>query len=615
MCGFVGSTRPGPGALALAESLAARIAFRGPDGEGAFADEFVAIGHRRLAVLDLDRRGNQPMASAATGAVIAYNGEVYNHLELRASLAPRAWRTGTDTETLLALFDERGADFAPLLRGMFAFALHDPRGGRLHLVRDRLGIKPLFVAKHAGRWFFGSDLRAVAAHPQFPRVLDEGTLRDYLLFGYIPGNRTIWRAARPLPPGTRLEIDLRTGRGRLHRWWDPSDHARPGAIRHEREADEALDALLDESVRLRTLSDAPLGCFLSGGVDSSLVAACLAASGARPLRTFHIGFEEASHDESRHAAAVARHLGAEHHAETFTARDCLDLAPSLADILDQPFADPSVLPTALLARMARRRVVVALSGDGGDELFLGYDRYRWLESLLRRTRRVPPGLRRAAGAIAARMPGRDLPRIGAGLLHGGEREAYGAIVAGWNAPVAGRVLRRRIDFDRAPFHDLAEEADFATPAEAAAYADLRCYLPGDILFKADRATMFHGLEARVPLLDHKIAEFALGLPSALRWDGRGGKPMLRRAAARRLPAKLFDRPKAGFAVPLEHWFRGPIAPLADEHLHPEALGAHGLFDAAAVQRLRREHAAGRRNHAAMLWALLVFQIWFEGQAL
>ncbi len=612
MCGIVGITRPGecpPDAFA---AMVDALRHRGPDARGEYRDEHVALGHRRLSILDLSTNGAQPMADGESRAVIVFNGEIYNHRELRGRLPDIRWKSTSDTETILHLFLKFGPSFVTMLNGMFAIAIHDIAGRRLLLYRDRLGEKPLHY-HHAGDLLvFASELKALLPHPAFPRAIDERAVREYLLFNYIPAPATIYRAARKLPPGAMLEWKYDAPAATITTYWNADDTLKQSAP-PPKDMDGEMESLLIDAVRIRTLSDVPLGCFLSGGIDSTAVALALKQSGAAPIETFTIGFEDADYDESRWAARVAKHLGTTHHAHTVKEEDLLSIVPRLADIYDEPFADASMIPTILLAEWTRRRVTVALSGDGGDEAFLGYDRYTWAETVARRMRHVPASLRRGLAAIGARAPHYRLRTASNGLRYRDEAAIYPAVFAGWNAPVSRRLLARdlrpRRGFASHPIHQLTARWPNLTPAERGGLTDLQHYLPDDILTKVDRATMAASLEARAPFLDHRLVEFAQRLPVEEKIMGDQRKIVLRRYLLRHMPEDLVERPKRGFAVPLKHWFRGKLKSLLHDSLSPAEIGRHGFFSTRAVRQLLDDHERGRGNYERQLWALLCFQLW------
>lgn len=643
MCGIVGCTLPEECPSEAFGRMVDAMERRGPDGRGEWRDEFVAIGHRRLAVIDPTPCGAQPMASGDGNVLVAFNGEIYNHRELRALLPDARWRSASDTETILRLYEREGLAFVERLNGMFAIAIHDRRAGKLFLFRDRLGIKPLHVYWDGTRLMFASDLRALRAHPRFDRTLDQAAVRDYFIFNYVPAPKTIFAKATKLRPGAMLEFRYESRRISVRKWWRASDH-----LRDPRDVDRAgideraeeLRALLLDAVRMQTLSDVPLGCFLSGGVDSTAVAWALSQTTPHP-RTFCIGFREEAFDESPHARLTARALGTEHRTETLEARDCIGLVEGIGGMLGEPFADASLLPTLLLSRVARQHVTVALSGDGGDELFGGYDRYRWFRNAMAAERFVPDGddelfggydryrwirnamavgrfvpdgLRRGVLAMAAMLPHYRVRTAAQALAWKGRRDAYGQFLAGWNSPWVRTLFGvDKFDFSKHSFHKAGKPARNLEPVERASYSDLVQYMPDDLLAKVDIASMHHSLEVRLPLLDHRIVEFALGLPPEMKIRGDETKVVLRRALRNEVPGDVLARPKAGFAVPLRHWLRKELRPLAEELLRPESLPRFDdkwpNIQPNVVRATWKRHLGGRWNHERQLWALMVFVLW------
>lgn len=610
----------------LVEGMRDAITHRGPDDAGSWVDGAVAFGHRRLSIVDLSALGHQPMASPDGRYVICYNGEVYNFLTLREELRARghAFRGGSDTEVMLAAFSEWGVQAAVRrFIGMFAFALWDTREQALYLVRDRLGIKPLYVGRSAaGGLLFGSELKALMAHPGFSRRVAPDALGDYLRYTYVPSPRCMFADAMKVPPGHWMRLTAPDAPWKPEPYWTLEDTAREGRARPfagtRAEAEEALDALLRDAVRLRMIADVPLGGFLSGGIDSSLVVALMQAQADRPVKTFTIGFAEARYDESRYARAIAEHLGTAHTEMTVTPQEAQALIPSLPVMYDEPLADVSQIPTHLVSALARRHVIVALSGDGGDELFGGYDRYRFGDRAWRRLRRVPLGLRRGGAALLG-LAGRSLPGV-SGRRSAQLAKAAGLLgVPGWEALYRQLVSTTGepdalIDPDlRAPGGDRLLQclsgATALAPVERMMLADAAVYLPDDLLTKFDRASMMVGLEGRVPLLDHRVAEFAWTLPLAWRTDPQEGKILLRRVLARHVPASLFERPKMGFEVPIGQWLRGPLRGWADELLDVGPLRQAGFFDAQAVRRIWEAHSAGRADGGHLLWSVLMFEAW------
>jgi len=565
----------------------------------------VAIGMRRLSIIDV-AGGHQPMTNEDGTVHVVFNGEIYNYQSLRARLLTGRHRltTSSDTETLVHLYEDHGAGLARELRGMFGFAIWDDRRRRLLVARDRLGIKPLYYWPTRDGVAFASELRALVTLPEFPRTIDPDAVVDYMAVGYVPEPRTIFAGVHKLPPGHLLEW-TRDGGVRTERYWSPAVAENTRIT--EQEAVEETRRLLDESVRIHLLSEVPLGAFLSGGIDSSGVVATMARISDRPVRTFSIGFAEREFDESEHAAEVASALGTEH-TQLVVRPDAELLFEQVARALDEPFGDPSALPTFLVSYLARRDVTVALSGDGGDELFGGYTRYFELNG----ARSLPPIARSVLRNVALRLPhatygrnrllslGRTMRGRYAGTVALPLREAEGGLLR-------EDVARRAVPFDKTLdrwFTD-GSARDFMTQLMI---VDVQSYLPGDILTKVDRMSMAHSLEARVPLLDHEIAEFALSLPPSLKFRDGVGKWVLRRALGDRVPDEVFRRPKQGFDVPLRDWFRGPLAHRLAA-LSDRSSAVYDFVEPRAVERIVQEHRVGRRDHARTIWRLVMFDQW------
>jgi asparagine synthase (glutamine-hydrolysing) len=618
MCGIAGylatgDTPPPDGLLA---AMGRTMAHRGPDGSGEWRspDGRAGLAHRRLAIIDLSPAGAQPMLSGDGRFAISFNGEVFNYREIREELKGlgHAFRGDSDTEVILAACAQWGVEAAvSRFIGMFAFGLWDARERTLSLVRDRIGIKPLFLARAPGLLLFASELKAIAAHPAFSREVDRAALRHYLSFQYVPAPMTIYRDAGKVMPGHIVTIaadGTRTDRA----WWSLADRWNPEAGRGRSEADllDELKGLLASSIRYRMISDVPLGAFLSGGIDSSLVVALMQRESTRPVETFSIGFREAGFDESPHARAVAAHLGTDHHEKTCTAQDALALVRRLPEHYDEPFADSSAIPTMLVSEFTRGRVTVSLSGDGGDELFCGYPRYDWLRKAAF-LKNVPAALRVPACRLLRRIPVHKLQRGAETLLHDDLAELYFHTV--------GIVERSRMpelvdgvgDDPRLAWHATFRDARWGCVEERAMATDILTYLPDDILQKVDRASMAFSLEARVPLLDHRVVEFAARLPMAFKRRGGTGKYLLRKVLHELVPRELVERPKMGFGIPLNRWLRDGLRPLLDEYLSPERVRREGFLRPEGVTRLVREHLSGSRDHMYRLWALLSFALWRE----
>jgi len=628
MCGIAGlldmrGRRPVP------EPLLARMtdvqAHRGPDGRGLHREPGLGLGHRRLAIIDL-AAGAQPMGNEDGTVWVTYNGEIYNFAELRAELEAAGHRFATrcDTEVIVHGWEEWGERCVERFRGMFAFAVWDRRREALFLARDRLGIKPLHYALLPDGWLaFGSELKALAELPAFPRAIDESAIEDYLALGYVPDPKTVYAAARKLPPGHTLLVRRGRPLAAPRRYWMPR-FAPDARLRPGRAAEE-LVARLREAVRIRLVAEVPLGAFLSGGVDSSAVVAMMAAESDGPVRTCSIAFDERGFDESAHAARVAAHCGTRHHVER-TRPDDLCLVDELASLYDEPFADSSALPTWKVCELARRHVTVALSGDGGDECYAGYRRYRWHMREERIRALLPLGLRRAVfgplGRIYPKLDWAPRPlraRTTLQALARGRIEAYfenfAILPTALRRRLLAPALRRRLDGYRAieTFHRHLPDAP-DEPLAQVQYLDLVTYLPGDILTKVDRASMAHALEVRVPVLDHKLVEWAGTLPASLKLRGGEGKWILKRALEPWLPREVLYRPKMGFAVPLARWFRGPLRERVRAALLGETLAGSGLVDPKAVAGLLEAHQSGRRDHSAGIWALLMLEAFLRREA-
>ncbi|MDR3639877.1 MAG: asparagine synthase (glutamine-hydrolyzing) [Humidesulfovibrio sp.] len=629
MCGICGIYAPGDaGALAPLAAMNASLAHRGPDGHGLWTDPdaCVGLGHRRLAILELSPLGHQPMQSASGRYVLSYNGEIFNHARLREELSPlgHPFRGGSDTEVLLAAIEQWGlAGALGRAIGMFALALWDRQERRLSLARDRLGVKPLYLGRLGldgrGGVLFGSELKALRRHPGFNAGLDRDALALYFRHNYIPAPHSIYAQVQKILPGEIVTF-APSGETRT-RYWDAETVWRQGFAEpftaDAQEVTDALERLLRDAVALRMLADVPVGAFLSGGVDSSLVAALMQKQSARPVRTFSIGFAEAAYDEAPHARAVARHLGCAHTELTVSAHDLLDIVPDMPRLWDEPFADSSQIPTAILCRLTRGHVTVALSGDGGDELFSGYERYPWTLRAHRLLSVVPGPLRRTAHAAL-----RLLPTAFWGLLpHGhklrwrldvmrvsGFEALYRHFVSHLKDP---RILvpgAREPESAAALLRPLGDTTDARRAWMS--LADILGYLPDDILTKVDRASMAVALEARTPLLDHRVVEFAAHVPLHLK-VGPGGqsKWLLRQVLGRHVPQALVDRPKMGFGVPIAAWLRAELKAWAEDLLSPATIRRQGILDAAFVEHMWREYLAGEDNWCHCLWDVLMFQAW------
>ncbi|MDQ2878023.1 MAG: asparagine synthase (glutamine-hydrolyzing) [Pseudomonadota bacterium] len=639
MCGIAGfidfgGTRSRGHNDALARVMERALEHRGPDGGDVWADaeRGVWLVHRRLSIIDVSTNGDQPMV-ADDGAVLIWNGEGYNADRLRPELAAAGYRFRghSDTEVVLNGFRHWGVEeTCARLIGMFAFAYWEPNRDRLTLGRDRLGKKPLYWSKTPRGLMFGSDLAALRLHPDCPREIDHASVASYLRTGCVAEPDSILAGVSKVRPGGLLAYDLASGAVTPSTYWSVVEAARRGLADplggSPADAVAAAGALLEDAVALRMISDVPLGAFLSGGIDSSLVVALMQARSSRPVKTFSIGYHDRAYDESDHAAAVARHLGTDHEALMVTAEDAMRTIPLMPSIYTEPFADVSQIPTYLVASMARSQVTVALTGDGGDEVFAGYNRHVAAGGLLGRLNGLPGPVRRAlSGGMTALSPRRWDALLGlipesrrprnigeklhklAPLLGRSEPELYRSLVSQWADVGAVQLGAERAG----PIDDAATFAMLPDLVARMRWLDMVTFLPDDILVKIDRATMAVGLEARAPLLDHRLVELSWRIPSSVHLHQGQGKWILRALLARHVPPALFERPKAGFGIPIGAWLRGPLRDWAESLLSARALDDAGLVRTAAVRAVWRRHLAGQVNAQYGLWTVLMLQAWHQ----
>ncbi len=639
MCGIAGVLGATDRSLsAVVACMAESIRYRGPDDAGVWCDSAagLGLGHARLSILDLSPAGHQPMLSGSGRYVIVFNGEIYNHLELREELRGMSWRGHSDTETLLGAVETWGIEKTlRSLVGMFAFALWDKVERRLTLARDRIGEKPLYYGWSQGTFLFGSELKALTAYPGWRGEIDRGALACYMRYAYVPLPHSIYAGIRKLLPGTFIALSSTDKAGYLpepQSYWSALDVSR----QHERtdltdsQAADELDALLRRAVKSQMISDVPLGAFLSGGVDSSTIVALMQAQSSQPIKTFSIGFKEDDYDEARHAKAVAAHIGTDHTEFYVTASDALAVIPRLPSIHDEPFGDSSTIPTHLVAQLARRHVTVALSGDGGDELFGGYNRYSWGRSIWRRIGPLPVGLRRLMGRGLTLLSPERWDQVGkmwraalpaelrmsalgdklhklAGIIDvANQAELYQRLVSQHRDP--GSFV---IGASEKPIwaDGQAMQLDRTDFSERMMFHDLVGYLADDILTKVDRAAMAVSLETRVPMLDHRLVEFSWRLPLHMKVRDGQGKWLLRQVLDRYVPRHLIERPKMGFGVPLDAWLRGPLRDWAETLLDEKRILREGYFHPGPIRQKWKEHLSGRRSWQYWLWNVLMFQAW------
>ena len=640
MCGFAGLlTTVGFEADALAahaERMIDPLVHRGPDDSGVWADEAagIALGFRRLAIMDLSPHGHQPMWSASRRFVLVFNGEVYNFSDLRHELEQRGYRFRghSDTEMILAAFEEWGIrDAVCRFIGMFAIAVWDVQRRELSLVRDRLGKKPLYVYREPGLITFGSELKALLAGPSFDRSIDRSALASYLRHLYIPAPRTIFEHAIKLPPAHILTIsDATLPLPQPRAYWSLRDAAARGLanpLTSEAEAIDQLDALLVEAVKCRLQADVPLGALLSGGIDSSAVVALMQEASNRPVKTYTIGFADEDFNEARHAERVARHLGTDHTTLMVSGEDAVNLVPRLPEVFDEPLADASQVPTCLVSQLARQHVTVALCGDGGDELFAGYNRYVYGTRMLPHVTRLPRAVRRCIGAGMGRIPSSTLDRFGrvAARVPGARSQRVGErvhklarlLAAESTGDMYGSLLAPGNETNLLLGGMAADDAteriiDGSEPAELLdrmLLADQLAYLPDDQLARVDRASMAASLELRSPLLDHRVVEFSWRVPARFKLHDGTGKWILRQVLYRRVPREILERPKMGFSIPIDYWLRGPLRPWAESLLTDGGIRRAGLIDPAPIARAWADLQSGRRQTGMALWAVLMFQAW------
>lgn len=663
MCGIVGImpalARPKEELAEDVRQMANTLLHRGPDAGAVWCSSggVVGLGHRRLAIVDLSSNGAQPMASRSGRFVVTFNGEIYNHAKLRADLAQSGYefQGHSDTEVLVSALEHWGIERTlKALTGMFSFAAWDEVDQALYLARDRLGEKPLYYGRVGGDWVFASELKAISSHPRWKPEISLESVSLYLRYGYVPGPHCIYKGLYKLLPGSYIRIPPvahgsvaafspapeRKAELMPRYYWDLFDHAERGLAAPRTDAlgvVSDLDELLRSAVQDQMLADVPLGAFLSGGVDSSTVVSVMQALSETPVKTFTIGFDEAAFNEAEHARAIAAHLGTHHEDLYVTPAMALELVPQLPVIWDEPFADASQLPTLLLSGLAKQHVTVCLTGDGGDELFCGYNRYLFFDDVSKRLARYPEMMRKAAAVVVDAVPSSavftlyralavlypklrsvnavdlrgKIAKLVATMESSGIEDLYRALISYWRQPE--RVMRNAVE---APFEYLGGVpllCGLDSSVDQLMAWDLKSYLPDDNLVKVDRASMAHSLETRLPLLDHRIVELALSTPASIKVRNGISKWPLRQVLYKYVPKELIERPKMGFSVPIGEWLKGELKCWAEELLSDESLDASAVFDSKAVQQQWTAHQSGREDNSSQLWTLLMFQAWFFSQ--
>ena len=647
MCGFTGFydsnyqiTEPEKMLVSMGEA----IQHRGPDDSGVWYEASIGLGlsHRRLAIVDVSEAGHQPMKSFSNRYTIAFNGEIYNHLELRSELQAAGysfvWKGHSDTETLLACFDVWGIkDTIKKAVGMFAIALWDSEDSKLSLIRDRVGEKPLYYGWHNDCLLFGSELKAITINPLFKKKIDRNSLTLLLRHNYIPSPHCIWKNTYKLQPGTILTYELLSKKATVETYWCPKKIVEESENKRENvntlQAVDDLESVLSSAIAKQMAADVPLGAFLSGGIDSSVIVALMQAQSEQPIKTFSIGFHDKKYNEAEHAKLVAEHLKTEHTELYVSPEDALEIVPKLAAIYDEPFADSSGIPTYLVSKMAKEKVTVALSGDAGDELFCGYNRYLMTNSLWSKLKRIPVSIRWVMAKLLLLIPPKvwdsigdflhklfpnkipaylgDKIHKGAGVLASNSvRQLYRSLVSLWNQP---EEVVLHAQESKSIVSDASQQPVLNSDIELMMAIDMCSYLPDDILVKVDRAAMAVSLETRVPFLDHKLIEYAWKLPMDLKIREGKSKWVLREVLFRHVPRKLIERPKMGFGIPLDSWLRGPLKNWAGELLDESRLRQEGYFEVNLVKEKWEEHQSGKRNWSHHLWTILMFQAWLEEQ--
>lgn len=637
MCGFAGVYSVNQNSLnsEILSKMSQKLAHRGPDDSGIWIDDSGTVGlaHQRLAVVDLTSAGHQPMQSSSNRFTIVFNGEIYNHQELRKQLDYLNWNGQSDTETLLACIELWGLDETlDKINGMFSFSLWDDERKTIYLVRDRMGEKPLYYGWQGDSFLFGSELKSLKVHPNFQANIDKESLDLYFRYNYIPSPFSIYKDISKLPPGSVLSLNQGEKKIKICKYWSIPNEAARGfsdpLLGNVESIVDKLDNLIKKSIKQKIVSEVPLGAFLSGGIDSSVVVGIMQSLSSKPVKTFTIGFEDKAFDEAQDAKLIAKYLGTDHHELYISIQDVIDTIPLLPNLYDEPFSDASQIPTYLVSKLTKEKVTVSLSGDGGDELFCGYNRYTVTKNLWKKISVFPLFIRQFISFLLLSTPLRvwdkfgDLSFIskkynnlglkihkGAKVLHSQSLvELYENLLSNWKFSdilVLGSHERRKLDLSTA-----VNISDFSN-IEKMMLWDMQSYLPDDILVKLDRATMGVSLEGRVPFLDHDLVEFSWRIPTEYKYRNKTSKWILRQVLYKYIPKKLIERPKSGFTLPLSEWLRGPLKDWAEDLINVEKLNHDGILDAEVINKKWREHQAGKFDWSNQLWSVLMFQSWLK----
>ena len=642
MCGISGIYSLGKSFDSLkniAFSMSKSMTHRGPDDEGLWLDKGsnLALSHRRLSIIDTSDRGHQPMTSKCGRYTIVFNGEIYNHNILRKKLQDKLnakWYGGSDTEVLLLAIASWGLKSAlKESEGMFALALWDSTEKKLFLARDRFGEKPLYYGNIGKDFVFGSELKALRSHPEFNNDIERSSISSFLQYSYIPSPKSIYKNIYKLPPAQILSINLKSGQKQMTSYWSLNNNFENKHNNEVLDREVLLGELklkLDSAISDQMVADVPVGAFLSGGIDSSLIAALMQQQSSKPIHTFSIGFSESKYDESFYASEVSRHLETKHTELIVSPKELLDVVPQLPILYDEPFGDSSQVPTFLLSKLARSDVKVALSGDGGDEVFGGYNRYLWSQNIWGRMRMLPIWFRRSLGYILSlpteqrwnqiyfllefiipvryrmRLPGEKMKKIAFSLSTLSIEDLYECLTSLW---IDAEKIVINPDISNKSILDIEGN----TIAEKMMFLDLGIYLPGDILTKVDRAAMGVGLETRIPFLNHKVVEFAWNMPLDMKINNGESKWALRRILENYIPSKLINRPKMGFGIPIDKWLRGPLLDWSKDLLNEDLIKKDGYFEYEEIQKIYLEHQSGKHNHHHKLWNILMFQMWLHNK--